>query len=79
MNNDVLYRVAKKIAEKDNFLDTDSVYNRIKKLAIAIEDDEQLSFSMMHYYENEIADFFDIFIKILDSDKAIISNNNDLL
>ena len=60
MNNDVLYRVAKKIAEKDNFLDTDSVYNRIKKLAIAIEDDEQLSFSMMHYSENEIADFFDI-------------------
>lgn len=75
MNTDVLYRVAKKIAEKDNFLDTDSVYNRIKKLAIAIEDDKQLSFSMMHYSENEIADFFDIFIKILDSDKAIISNN----
>lgn len=75
MNNDVLYRVAKKIAEKDNLLDTDSVYNRIKKLTIAIEDDEQLSFSMIYYSENEIADFFDIFIRILDSDKAIIANN----
>lgn len=51
MNNVVLYQVAKNLASKNKFLEQDSIYNRIKKLSIAIEDEQQLSFSMEKYSE----------------------------
>ena len=74
MNNVVLYQVAKNLAFKYEFLELDSIYNRIKKLSIAIEDERQLSFPMEKYSEEDITDFFEIFISILDSQDSIIEN-----